>query len=410
MRKLLTLGSIILCGFLTANAELRNGDKFDSSYCGENYRFMVVSEKDATVEVNCLEPYYPEYYIGATINLPDYVTEPETGKEYKVVRIGSGLLAGYDRITGVVIPSTVTAIEEDAFNGCKSLKRVDFGSSIVNIDKDAFSGCESLEMLYLPETVEKIGVGAFGGCHSLTAVIIPDSVIELGTGAFGDCYSVGPLVIGKSVECIHEGTFTWMPTGESRGTTGIYEDLYMLPETPPKLYDPYMHGSGKAYCPVSSVGKYDNSDSWSMVDSHFMPLPDIFMVFYQERYLVEEGESVELLNRIYNPGNAEVVSIDWTSFNDSAVEVKDGIATGLTPGEMTTVSCRITDTTGAEYEAKCRVEVVKNTDIESVAEEDHGMDGIYTVGGIGVGDSTDGLAPGIYILRDGLKATKIIVK
>ena len=198
MRKRLALGVAILGSVLAANAELHNGDRFNASYCGEDYKFWVMSEKDALVEVYSLESYYTEYYIGTTIKLPDYVTDSETGKEYKVVRIGADLLAGYDKITGVEIPSTVTEIEESAFKGCKSLKSVDFGDSIVKIGQGAFYGCESLEMINLPETVEEIGASAFYNCASLTAIIIPDSVTEIAGSAFGDCHSVKPLVIGKS--------------------------------------------------------------------------------------------------------------------------------------------------------------------------------------------------------------------
>ncbi len=408
MRKRLALGVAILGSVLAANAELHNGDRFNASYCGEDYKFWVMSEKDALVEVYSLESYYTEYYIGTTIKLPDYVTDSETGKEYKVVRIGADLLAGYDKITGVEIPSTVTEIEESAFKGCKSLKSVDFGDSIVKIGQGAFYGCESLEMINLPETVEEIGASAIYNCASLTAIIIPDSVTEIAGSAFGDCHSVKPLVIGKSVKNIESGAFTWMQDGSSQSAAGIYEDLYMLPENPPKLEDSYMGSSGKAYCPAESVAKYNGSGAWMAVGT-FEALPNVFAVFYKERFMVEEGEEVELLYKSFNPGNVEIISEEWAPFNDKAVSVENGVATGIKSGEATTVTYRVKDSEGGVYESECIVEVIGVSGIDSVADDSCEMDGVYTVSGVRAGDNTESLAPGLYIVKKGAKATKIMV-
>ena len=72
----------------------------------------------------------------------------------------------------IVIPSSVTIIEEKAFNGCKSLCKVTFSqslneitlpSSLVSIEDHAFEKCKSLIKVTLPSSLISIGISAFSG-------------------------------------------------------------------------------------------------------------------------------------------------------------------------------------------------------------------------------------------------------
>ena len=67
---------------------------------------------------------------------------------------------------------------------CFSLTKITIPSSVTSIGNDAFNGCSKVEQISIPFSVIKIGDFAFCGCSSLTKISIPSSVIENGTDIF----------------------------------------------------------------------------------------------------------------------------------------------------------------------------------------------------------------------------------
>lgn len=98
-------------------------------------------------------------------------------------------------IEDVVLPDTITTIEDGAFSGCKSLQSINLPQSIRRIESDAFRDCESLKEIWLPRCIDGININTFSGCHSLERVYIPSSVEFIGLGAFTDCRSLRSLLI-----------------------------------------------------------------------------------------------------------------------------------------------------------------------------------------------------------------------
>ncbi|MGN1097025.1 MAG: leucine-rich repeat protein, partial [Christensenellales bacterium] len=68
----------------------------------------------------------------------------------------------------------VIEIEEQLFYECNSLTDVNFGSVKV-INNQAFQSCTSLIKVELPDTIDAIGNYAFSACNTLAAVIIYDA-------------------------------------------------------------------------------------------------------------------------------------------------------------------------------------------------------------------------------------------
>lgn len=83
------------------------------------------------------------------------------------------------------IPITVTAIEDNAFQGCSNLKKITL-SSVKTIGDNAFDGC-GIGDIQFGDSVTSIGRYAFNNCESLDTVNISRELTEIKYGAFNNC-------------------------------------------------------------------------------------------------------------------------------------------------------------------------------------------------------------------------------
>lgn len=71
-------------------------------------------------------------------------------------------------ITGIlIIPNTVTSIEERTFDSCPALLKVIIPDSVKCIKNNAFAYCERLESVNIPDSVETIGRDAFNNVRHI---------------------------------------------------------------------------------------------------------------------------------------------------------------------------------------------------------------------------------------------------
>ena len=98
--------------------------------------------------------------------------------------------------TSIDIPSTVTTIGNNAFNGCLLLTSIDI-PHVTTIDESAFYGCKSLASVNMPSATI-IGGNAFMDCSSLVSVEMP-SVTSIGEGAFYYCTSLGYVEMPSAI-------------------------------------------------------------------------------------------------------------------------------------------------------------------------------------------------------------------
>lgn len=76
-----------------------------------------------------------------------------------VKTIAPGAFSKHGEMYSLVLPSTLTTIGEDAFNGCVNLSKVSGGENLVSIQDRAFMGCP-IGTFNVPETVKDIGLRA----------------------------------------------------------------------------------------------------------------------------------------------------------------------------------------------------------------------------------------------------------
>ena len=93
------------------------------------------------------------------------------------------------------LPESITRIEGQSFNGCKSLKSITLpegltylGSDFYVSDRYCFNECVSLKSMVIPASVNgiaptTIASSAFASC-GLNSVVIPDTVTSIGYAAF----------------------------------------------------------------------------------------------------------------------------------------------------------------------------------------------------------------------------------
>ncbi len=115
-----------------------------------------------------------------------------------VTSIGNRAFEYCQNLTSVSLAdnSQLTSIGDSMFYQCTSLASVDFGenSQISEIGGSVFSGCSKLTGLVLPDSVTRIESRAFEGCESLTSLRIPDGLTYMATGALKGCVGIQLLI------------------------------------------------------------------------------------------------------------------------------------------------------------------------------------------------------------------------
>ena len=98
----------------------------------------------------------------------------------------------------IIIPDTVTEIEDSAFERCENLTSITIPNSVTKIGKYVFENCTGLTSITIPNSVTKIGESVFRDCAGLTSVTITDSVTEIGGSAFDGCTALKEINVSEA--------------------------------------------------------------------------------------------------------------------------------------------------------------------------------------------------------------------
>ena len=145
--------------------------------------------------------------VSYTGTLEDWCDISFEGSGSNPVSNGGVLYIDNTPVTDIVIPDTITAINNGVFEGFKSLTSITIPGSVTKIGDRAFKGCTGLTEITIPGSVTSIGASAFEGCAGLTEIAIPDSVTSIGNYAFSYCTGLTNITIPDGVTSIAAYTF-----------------------------------------------------------------------------------------------------------------------------------------------------------------------------------------------------------
>ena len=109
----------------------------------------------------------------------------------------------------LIIPNSVTIINNGALYSCTGITSITFGSGLVTIGTDAFRQMTGIsENLVIPNSVETIGATAFYNNTARTGTLTLGTGLKtIGGAAFGNVPFTGTLTIPSLVTAIGEGAF-----------------------------------------------------------------------------------------------------------------------------------------------------------------------------------------------------------
>lgn len=167
----------------------------------------------------------------------NYITSLELPEG--VQTLGDSSFSGWKKLQTVILPSTVTSIGTGVFSDCPKLEQISIASgnkvykvvdnclidisrnllvqgcmnsvipsSVTALQANAFQGCSQLASVTIPSGVSLIPAYAFDDCTNLTSVVIPSTVTDIEMLAFYNCGKL-QIELPDSVEYIRSHAFAY---------------------------------------------------------------------------------------------------------------------------------------------------------------------------------------------------------
>lgn len=273
-----------------------------------------------------------------TINIKDSEENLEIGDEQTFyqcsldsIYIGRNLVYNYnktpfpstkERLTRLTIGNCVTEINNNMFNGFKSLLSIDLPKNLTKIGKQAFYGCEGLTTLTIPSSVKEIGQQAFDLCRGLKTLTFEDGEEELAFSAdpnflnnafcnsplekiylgrnliysnvspFSTIESIKELTLGSKVTRLNDRFFAGCPNLKA-----VYSNAENVPTTGASVFTESYLADATLYVPYSLYDEYRVTYPWNKF-GNMINDEGKYNLFYMvdeveyKKYVVKEGDGI----------------------------------------------------------------------------------------------------------------------
>ncbi len=211
----------------------------DSAECGEGVTWsfdsstgvLTISGEGEMASPNVGHDDAPSEEYSDTYTYKKYKEDIKEVKfEEGVTSVGYRAFYKFKNLETVSLPSTITKFTQftanigynnNAFEGCTSLKNLYLAEGMTAIGHRSFLGCTALETVDIPSTITEWGNYSFEDCTSLKNVTLHDGLIVLGGGAFYKT-AIESIYIPSTIE-------KWESTNDYSGSGhGAFQDCTNL--------------------------------------------------------------------------------------------------------------------------------------------------------------------------------------
>lgn len=182
---------LVLCGVLMGGYASAYDFQVD-----DQLFFEVISTSDLTCKLDSVSANYE-----GSLTIPEKV--PFKAKDLTVISVGTNCIHACTHLKSVVLPGTISTLEEGCFSECVSLQSADISKfNSTELSSDIFKDCTSLTNVLFPTTVTYLPENFLYGCTGLTKFEIPSWITNIHEGCFYGCTGLSDLKIPEGVQYI----------------------------------------------------------------------------------------------------------------------------------------------------------------------------------------------------------------
>lgn len=184
------------------------------------YKTIAINNSDEILyseEIRIFEDYskykfrnfYSVYEIRDIITRYNFIrnTQFNIELESKLLELPEDSFTNCYKLNSIIIPTTITKINDKAFSSCYQLSNITIPSSVVSMGNKVFSCCLSLNNIVIPSSVTSIGEGLFNRCYKLKNVRLPNTLTKITTEMFMNCTSLEEIYLPSSIVTIKDRAF-----------------------------------------------------------------------------------------------------------------------------------------------------------------------------------------------------------
>lgn len=127
--------------------------------------------------------------------------------ENSVKTIGMAAFEYCSSLADIVLPEGVTTIARSAFKQCTNLKNIIIPNKVTSIEERTFYECKGLVSVVIPNSVKSIEYEAFNGCSALKSIVLPEGMTLIKKWTFADCSSLVDVTLPSTMTTLEYGAF-----------------------------------------------------------------------------------------------------------------------------------------------------------------------------------------------------------